>query len=318
MQETGKNIFDFGRKPNFITILWFLIPFVAALILINKGDSHINNYLIFKNVFWHTIKEQNLYNYYPSEYFDKNHYGPLFSILIAPFALLPNFIGAALWAMLNVWILFYAIQKLPISAWSKNIILLISLIENLTSIQNLQFNPMLCSWVILTYVFVKEEKLVIAAMLIVAGTFIKLYGIVGIMFLFFTKEYKKLIAFSILWALVFLCLPMLISSPEFVFKSYYDWYQVLLEKNIENVSSYQNIGMTDISAMGFVKRISGYYDLSNLYFILPAGLLMLLPVLRISKWDELTFQLSYLAQVLSSKQINYFNVRTFDWLLPLS
>jgi hypothetical protein len=296
MQESGKNIFDFGRKPNFVTILWFIAPFIAVLVLLSRGDLHINNYLIFKNVFWHSVQEQHLYHLYPTEYSDKNHYGPFFSVLIAPFALLPNYMGVTLWAMANAGILFYALHKLPLTSWAKNVILLISLIETLTSIQNLQFNPMLCSWVILTYVFIKEEKLGLAAMLIVAGTLIKLYGIVGILFIFFTKEPKKLIAHLFLWGAVFFCLPMLISSPEFVLKSYVDWYHVLLEKNLQNVSSYQDMGMTDISAMGFVRRVSGMHNLSNLFFILPAGLLMLLPLVRISKWDEVSFQLSYLAQ----------------------
>lgn len=298
MQKSGKNIFDLGRKPNFVTILWFIAPFIAVLVLLSRGDLHINNYLIFKNVFWHSVQEQHLYHLYPTEYSDKNHYGPFFSVLIAPFALLPNYVGVTLWAMANAGILFYALHKLPLTSWAKNVILLISLIETLTSIQNVQFNPMLCSWVILTYVFIKEEKLGLAAMLTVAGTLIKLYGIVGILFLFFTKEPKRFIAHLFLWGAVFFCLPMLISSPEFVLKSYVDWYHVLVEKNLQNVSSYQVLGMTDISAMGFVRRVSGMHDLSNLFFILPAGLLMLLPLVRITKWNELSFQLSYLAQSL--------------------
>lgn len=298
MLSSVKKILDLGRKPNFVVILWFLVPFVAVLLEINRGDAYINNYLIYKNVFWHTFHQQNLYSLYPAEYMDKNHYGPLFSILIAPFAFLPNFMGATLWAMLNVWILFYAVQKLPVSNWGKNIILLIGLIETLTAIQNLQFNPMLCSWILLTYVFIKEGKVGLAAMLIVAGTFIKLYGIVGIPFIFFSKDYKKLIGYLLLWAFIFFCLPMFISSPEFVSKSYFDWYQVLLEKNLENISSYQNTKMTDISAMGFVKRVSGYYSLPNFYFTLPASILMFLPLYRFSKWKEVKFQLTYLAQVL--------------------
>jgi len=298
MQKSIKNIFDFSKKPIFLTILWFLLPLIAVLLLLNGGDSEINNYLIFKNVFWHTIHEQNLYITYPDAYFDKNHYGPLFSILIAPFAVLPNFIGATSWAILNVWILFYAVHKLPITNWGKNIILLISLIETLTSIQNLQFNPMLCSWIILTYVFIKEGKLGLAAMLIVAGAFIKLYGVVGLPFIFFTKDYKKLIGYLMLWAFLFFCLPMFISSPEFVMQSYLDWYHSLIEKNIENVSSNQSGGMQDISVMGFVKRVSGFYSISNFYFIIPAGFMMLLPLYRFSKLNLVKFQLTYLAQLL--------------------
>lgn len=298
MQKTIKNIFDFSNKPNFVTILWFLVPLIAVLLLLNGGDSEINSYLIYKNVFWHTVHQQNLYTAYPEAYFDKNHYGPLFSILIAPFALLPNFIGATLWTMLNIWILFYAVHKLPISNWGKNIILFICLIETLTSVQNLQFNPMLCSWIILTYVFIIEGKLGLAAMLIVAGTFVKLYGIVGIFFIFFTKDYKKIFGYLVLWAILFFCLPMFISSPEFIIQSYFDWYQSLLNKNIENITSYQSGGMQDISVMGFVKRLSGFYNIPTMYFTVPAGILMMLPICRYSKWNLLKFQLTYLAQLL--------------------
>ena len=298
MQKQIKNILDFSNKPNFVTILWFLVPIIAVILLISGGDSEINNYLIFKNVFWHTVHQQNLYSVYSEAYFDKNHYGPLFSILIAPFAVLPNFMGATLWTMLNIWILFYAVHKLPISNWGKNIILLICLIETLTSVQNLQFNPMLCSWIILTYVFIKEGKLGLAAMLIVAGTFVKLYGIVGIPFIFFTKDYKKIFGYLVLWAILFFCLPMFISNPEFVVQSYFDWYQSLLNKNIENITSYQSGGMQDISVMGFVKRLSGFYNIPTMYFTVPAGILMLLPICRYSKWNLVKFQLTYLAQLL--------------------
>jgi hypothetical protein len=293
-----KKILDFVGKPKVVTVFWFLIPLIAVPILISKGNSHINNYLIFKNVFWHTVQHQYLYAYYPTEYFDKNHYGPFFSLIIAPFALLPNCIGVLLWAMLNAWILFYAVHQLPLSSKAKHTILLISLIENVTSIQNLQFNPMLCSWILLTYVFIREGKLGLAALIMVAGTLVKLYGIVGLPFIFFTKEYKKIIGYLFLWGALLFCLPMLISSPAFVLQSYGDWYQVLIEKNAENISSYQNIGMTDISAMGFVRRVSGYYDVSNFYFILPAGIFTLLPIFRYSQWKEVTFQLTYVAQVL--------------------
>ena len=298
MKVFSAKIFDINKKPNFITVLWFLVPFIALMIEAQKENIFINNYLIYKNVFWHTLHQEHLYSLYPNEYFDKNHYGPLFSILIAPFAILPNYIGLILWGMVNVSILFYAVGKLPISFWGKNIILLLSLIETLTSTQNLQFNPMLCSWIILSYVAIKNNQLSLAALLIVAGTFIKLYGVVGLPFIFFTKDYKKLIGYLILWAIILFCLPMFISSPEFVYQSYIDWFHVLVEKNTENLNSYLNGNMQDISVMGFFKRTTGYYHLANFYFIIPAGILMLLPLYRFSKWGNTNFQLTYLAQLL--------------------
>jgi hypothetical protein len=56
--------------------------------------------------------------------------------------------------------------------------------------------------------------------------------------------------------------------------------------------------MQDISVMGFFKRITGYHNLANFYFVIPAGILMLLPLYRFSKWGNTNFQLSYLAQLL--------------------
>jgi hypothetical protein len=211
MKAFVAKIFDINKKPNFITVLWFLVPFIALLIEAQKEAVFINNYLIFKNVFWHSLHQEHLYQLYPEQYFDKNHYGPLFAVLIAPFAILPNYLGLVLWGMMNVSLLFYAVGKLPISFWGKNIILLIALIETLTSIQNLQFNPMLCSWIILSYVAIKNNQLSLAALLIVAGTFIKLYGVVGLPFIFFTKDYRKLIGYLILWAIILFCLPMFIN-----------------------------------------------------------------------------------------------------------
>ena len=289
---------DLNHKWNLIAIFWFLVPFIALLLEILRSPIQINNYLIFKNVFWHTIQEQNLYNFYPNEYSDKNHYGPLFSLLFAPFAILPDYIGVVLWGMFNIAILFYAIHKLPISSWGKNIILLLSLIETLTSIQNLQSNPLICSLIVLTYVSIKNNKLSVAAFIIVAGTFIKLYGIVGLPFIFLSKDYKKILGYLFLWTFILFCLPMFISSFDFIVQTYKDWYFCLIEKNSENLLASVNGGMQDISVMGFFKRITGNYKLQNFYFLIPAATLMLMPLYRFSKLNNLKYQLTYLAQIL--------------------
>src|SRR3712207_8981993 len=68
--------------------LWLLLPVIASLLKISKH----NNYLIFRYVFWHTIEQKPLYAAY-DEYWDTNHYGPFFSLVIAPFALLPEWVG---------------------------------------------------------------------------------------------------------------------------------------------------------------------------------------------------------------------------------
>ena len=142
-------------KIPFPVFLWMILAIAGALVEILRGTASINNFLIFSGVFWHSVQQINLYAQYPTEYFDNNHYGPSFSILIAPFAWLNVFIGCFLWCVANALILLYAVKQLPISIQKKHVILLIGAIEMMTSIQNVQFNPMLTAWIMMPYVLVQ-------------------------------------------------------------------------------------------------------------------------------------------------------------------
>ncbi len=48
--------------------------------------------MIFKYVFWHAWNQTSLYAQYPLEFFDSNHYGPFFSIIIAKIHKCNNFL----------------------------------------------------------------------------------------------------------------------------------------------------------------------------------------------------------------------------------
>jgi hypothetical protein len=50
--------------------------------------------------------------------------------------------------------------------------------------------------------------------------------------------------------------------------------------------------------MGMIRRIFGAYQMPNLYVTLPAGILMLLPLLRFTFWQNQTYRLLYLALLL--------------------
>ncbi|RYF98941.1 MAG: DUF2029 domain-containing protein, partial [Chitinophagaceae bacterium] len=120
-----------------IVILYILLAIIAG----GKQYVHhtFNNYSIFKYVYWHTVDLQNLYNNYP-EYLDSNHYGPLFSIFIAPFALLPDGLGMILWNVANVLLLLWGIYSLPLSANKRSVIAWICAHETLTALFSFQFN----------------------------------------------------------------------------------------------------------------------------------------------------------------------------------
>ena len=79
----------------FLLGIWTILDLVGML----KYHRSDNNFLIFRGVFLHTWQQTSLYAAYPAEYFDVNHYGPLFSLIIAPFALLPHWMGLVFWLL---------------------------------------------------------------------------------------------------------------------------------------------------------------------------------------------------------------------------
>lgn len=278
-------------------LLWFVLAMVSAVSEIARGIHSINNYEIYAGVFRHVLERRNLFAPYPGEYFDQNHYGPLFSIIIAPFALLPDNIGCFLWCTANAWVLFYAVNRLHLSYRQKNGILLIGLVEMLTAIHNVQFNPMLTGWIILSFVLVEEEEDLWATLFIAAGLLTKIYGIAGIAFFLFSKHKVRFIGSFALWLVVLFCLPMLLSSPAFIVQSYTDWYHSLVEKNIQN-TDFVVQRMQDISVMGMIARIFGYNELNNLFVLVPAALVYAFAFLRTKLYSNPLYRMHCLAFLL--------------------
>jgi hypothetical protein len=157
---------------------------------------------------------------------------------------------------------------------------------------------MLCGMILLSFTAIEKEDILFGTFFIVAGTLIKIYSVVGLLFFLFTPHKKKFILYSAMWFVVLFCLPMIISSPSFIIESYKNWFTVLVEKNGQNIVSSMNAGMQDISVMGMVRRIFGVYQMPNTFVTLPAGILMLLPLLRFNFWKNQAYRLHYLALLL--------------------
>ena len=286
----------FFNQKKYPFLIWFLLAIVTALKLYLTFDkTKYNNYLIYKNVYFNTINQVSLYAENPNLFLDSNHYGPLFSILIAPFALLPDGFGMVFWNVFNAGFLIWAVSKLPIRQSKITLILWICAHELLTSLLGTQFNPAMTSIIILSFVFIYNKQEFWAAFFIVLGTYIKLYGIVGLAFFFFSKNKFKFIGSLVLWAAILFVLPMLISSPDFIIKSYAEWFDSLVHKNNLNSSL---TSMQDISVMGMFRRIVQNPNLSNLPFLIVGLLVFGLPYLRFNLYHNLKFQLLLLSSVL--------------------
>ncbi|TWF37473.1 uncharacterized protein DUF2029 [Chitinophaga polysaccharea] len=277
-------------------LLWFALAFIAGLA--EYLHQSFNNYLIFKQVFWHTLEQKNLYLGYPSEYFDVNHYGPVFSLIIAPFALLPDALGVICWTLANAAVLWLAIKKLPLSQQNFLIILLISVVDMMTASHNVQFNTMTAAFVIFAFVLVEEERDIWATFFIALGFLTKLYGIAAIVFFLFSKHQVKFVGYLIMWMILLFCLPMVISSPAFIIQSYADWYQALSDKVVQNTSGLSASNMQDISVMGMIRRTFQTTTFKDIYVLIPAVAIFGLPLLRTSQYKSLCYRMRYLALVL--------------------
>lgn len=299
--DTQIKIFKYSFP--FLTLLWFLLAVIAVTLELSRGLDSVNNYLIYKGVFQHTFQQKHLYLQYPKEYDDANYYGPLFSMIIAPFAIFNNYVGCFLWCIANAAFLYFAIKKLPITEHQKNVVLLITAVEMMTSIHSVQFNPMLTSWIVLAFILIENEQDIWATLFIVAGFYVKLYGIVGIAFFFFSKHKIKFIGSFIFWLIVLFCLPMIISSPIFIIQTYQHWFQSLVAKNVQNTNSSITNNLQDLSVLGMIRRIFKIENLHNYFITIPAAILLSLPYIRIAQYKYLYYRLSYLALVLISTVI---------------
>lgn len=200
-----------------------------------------------------------------------------------------------LWNVANTFVFLFAIHKLPFSNTKKAFFAWLCLQEFITAAVSLQFNIALTGLLILSAVYVYERKEAKSAITILIGFFVKLYGIAGLSSFFFIKNKWKFIFSMIGFGILFLVLPMLISSPHFGIQSYMDWFQSLSEKN----SSNQVLGnRQDYSLMGIVRRVLGNPDISNFVFLVPGILVFGLPYLRINQYKNLAFQLMILASTL--------------------
>ena len=287
----------FFRKPFFAQprTLFGLWMFLAVIAGITKIAPHRhNNFLIFRGVFWHTLQKLSLYDFYPKEYNDHNHYGPIFSLVIAPFAVVPDALGLLGWLVVLALGMYYAVRRLPLEEGRQIFLYWFCAHELLTALQMQQFNIAIAAIIVGSFAAIEKGREVTAAFLIVLGTFVKLYGVVGLAFFFFVKRKPRFILALIGWSVVCFVVPMLISSPEYVLGQYVEWYERLAAKNGENTFAL----MQNISLLGMIRKISGSAAYSDLWVILPGLALFGLPYLRFSQYRHLAFRYGILSSVL--------------------
>lgn len=275
--------------------LWFGLSLAAVIqdILRNK----LNNFLIFRSVYFHLTQGRNLYLFYPSEYGDVNLYGPVFGNVIMPFALLPVQLGALCWVMANVIFLYWAISKLPLERFYQTVLVFLCSHELMNNSSWLQSNALVCGCIMLGFSFTVKGREKWALFYIMLATFIKLYGVIGLAFIPFSMSKRRFLWSAFVWTVLFFLLPLILTNEHFLFQSYRDWYTGLALKDAKNIRIDTDNWFQDISFMGVIRR-SVYPGLRNLYVLVPAVIFYLSQFIYVKRYKHLNYQLYILCSSL--------------------
>ena len=157
-----------------------------------------------------------------------------------------------------------------------------------------QFNIAIAAIIIGTFAAIERGREATAAFLIILGTFVKLYGIVGLAFFFFVKRKPRFILALVGWSILCFVAPMLLSSPDYVIGQYIEWFTRLAAKNGENTFSL----MQNVSLLGIVRKVTADPSYSDLLLIVPGLAIFGLPYLRLSQYKHLSFRYGILSSVL--------------------
>jgi hypothetical protein len=250
--------------------------------------THYNNYLIFKQSFFHLIENKDLYQLYPTEHWDYYKYSPAFSLLMAPLACLPDVLGLLAWNLLNVLILFLALWKLPFRSDKTRLFVLgFITIELITSIQNSQSNALMAGLIIFALVFLERKQMALASLFIVMSIFIKLFGVVALALFIFYPDKRKAVIYTIGWTLLLTLLPLIVISSSQLYFLYQSWFHLL--QNDHSIS-------VGLSVAGLLQSWFGI-DWKNGILVIGV-LLFCLPLLKYKFFNEMKFKLFFLSAIL--------------------
>jgi hypothetical protein len=288
ISKTKNYLADF-RIAFFVWLIMAIVPWLRIWL---KGKFDLD-YSIFYHSFWHAWQQMPLYIIYPE---DGNYflYGPLFPLLMAPLAVLPYQMGRLLWMLIITFVPYWSIRQSFFNRSQQLFMLWFIAVEAYTCILDSESNSLILACILFTYYLSQKEKDCWAAFLIALGTVTKIYGIVGLAFLPFSRHKIKFIGWFVAWMVILTVLPMLVFGVDYVCGQYQAWYDVLVHKNNLN----QFAAGQNISLLGIVRKVSGIATYSDLCLIIPGLIAFALPYLRFSQYHHQAFRFAIMASVL--------------------
>ncbi|MCX6292180.1 MAG: glycosyltransferase family 87 protein [Bacteroidetes bacterium] len=288
-----KRFLSYLLKPGLVLAVYVIATLTISYLKFSRsypGDHYTkyNNYIIFSRSFTHLIQHKDLYDVHPDDHFDYYKYSPAFAFFMAPFNLLPDFPGLALWNLLNALVLFYAIFKMKLPDRDKMIILWLILPELIKSTENSQSNGLIAGLIVAAFSLLGKKNMWTAALLITFSGFIKIFGLAaGILFLIHPEKIKSISAYAASFVLLLLIPLCVIDFQQLIFL-YKSWGHLLA--NDYTASS-------GISVMGLLQSWF-HFQPDKIIPVLTGAVILFLPLSRKNKYASPVFRMKMLASVL--------------------
>lgn len=288
MKKSFAERFPWLFSASFPWILFSIVALAASIHRLLLGPGSFNNYTIFEFSWTHLLENVNLYAAYPEDHYDLYKYSPTFAVFMAPFSVMPHWLGLIFWNTLNMLAPVWAVSKLSIAQKQKNLILFIVFIELLSSVQNAQSNGIMLGLIIGAFACFEKNKPVMALLLICLGFYIKIFAAAAaLMLLFYPRKIKSIVS-GIAFVIILGLLPLLVISWDSLVTQYENWL-VLLQNDPAHELNF--------SIMTLVERTTGLHA-SDIFFLVPGTILLLLPLVRMKEYANFNFRLLYLCSVL--------------------
>jgi len=286
-------------QPRTLMILFLLLGILASVQAVLLGlktftpdgplYTHYNNYVIFTQSFFHLLADKDLYILYPTEHWDLYKYSPTFALFFGVFAYLPDLVGLSIWNALNAVVLFAGVMALPkLSDKQKSLVLVVLVLELMTSLQNAQSNAMMAGLMIWAFAALERRHYLAATFFIMATVYIKIFGLVAMaMFLFYPRK-DKLALYSALWAIVLFVLPLVVVDWQQLVFLYQSWLHLLQDDHSASFG---------FSVMGWLYTWFGI-SADKLVVLGTGVLLFCLPLLRFNLYQNFNYRIFTLCSVL--------------------
>lgn len=216
-------------------------------------------------------------------------YGPLFSILFTPFALLPGWLGAITWNFFTYSLFFFSIFTLPeqFSFYKKKFIFFFSVLTLFCTLLSLQFNPVIAALFLFSFTLLEKNKGFWAVLLILLSTFTKVYGIFQLAMLFFYPNFRKNILYVALIGTTFLLIPLINIQLNELPAYYHSWIITVMEHS--DASRFYSIYRPVILLFRPIEPFMGFISL---------GIFLTLFSISLTKLELFRKSFSYRAQFL--------------------